>query len=76
MSIKGKSISIKATDNLYNQLQLIILKESIEKNIKVYMKDIILESIEKYALPKYGHHLANDEVKAVKAVKRGRKKAV
>jgi predicted DNA-binding protein len=58
-----KSVSIKITKELYNQLQLIVMKESVEKNTKVYLKDIILEAIQDYSLPKYDKHI----------VKKGRK---
>ena len=69
-----KSISIKTDDDTFNKLQLITFKASTDQKQKVYMKDVILESINNFVFKKYADYLTVDkEIQPETKVTRGKK---
>lgn len=73
-----KSISIKTDEETFKKLQMITFKASTDSNRKIFMKDIILDSINNYVFKKYGKYITNSELteQETKEIKRGRKKNV
>lgn len=70
-----KSISIKTDDDTFNKLQLITFKASTDQKQKVYMKDVILESINNFVFKKYADYLTvkDEEIQPETKVTRGKK---